>query len=130
MWPHWRQQNRSNESQPGEMNLLTKCVIQMFIYWMEELLYWILIIDEEGIWIDGSLQVRLLIVWQSRIPFKVHTSSTPREGLPGSQPASENKGFVSSPPPPTPHDSWVLLLCLQLQQPLWCRWEIQGERGL
>jgi len=28
---------------------------------MEELLYWILIIDEEGIWIDGSLQVRLLI---------------------------------------------------------------------
>ncbi len=69
-----------------------------------------------------ALQVRLLIEWRSRIPFKLHTSSTPREGLPGSQAASENKSFVSSPP----HDSWVLLLWLQLQ-PLWCRWEIQGE---
>jgi len=74
-----------------------------------------LILDTDHWWrghLDWWLfnQVRLLIEWQSRIPFKVHNSSTPREGLPGSsQPASENKSFVSPPPP--------LLLLLLLMTP-------------
>ncbi len=104
-------------------------------YWNVHLLNGRTLILDTDHWWRGHLdwwlfnQVRLLIEWQSRIPFKVHNSSTPREGLPGSsQPASENKSFVS--PPPPPHDSWVLLLCLQQLQPLWCRWEIQGERSV